>query len=149
MRFIMEPPPFDLYSTCCSHDYIFADWLRCNHTGFSHRIECSFANDQVIENQNAESFSGRAYLQGQINVLLGRSTFATGVIVCQYDCRRVGSEGFVKNIGYADDGRVERPFVKVHSLDNLVLGVEAENDKVLSLGCLQVGDVLKGNRLNL
>ena len=50
MYFIMESPPFALYSTCYSHDYIFADWLRCNHPGFSHRIEGPFTHDQVIEN---------------------------------------------------------------------------------------------------
>ena len=50
MHFIMESPPFDLYSPCYSHDYTFEDWLRCNHPGFSHRIEGTFANDQVIEN---------------------------------------------------------------------------------------------------
>jgi len=50
MYFIMESPPFALYSPCYRPDYIFADWLRCNYPGFPHRIECAFANDQVIEN---------------------------------------------------------------------------------------------------
>ena len=50
MHFIMESPPIYVYTPCYRHDYNFADWLMCNHPGFSHRIEGPFTHDQVIEN---------------------------------------------------------------------------------------------------